>query len=79
MVNPPRDMSDSLCPEKAKLFTAYEQTTLLHSDAVTRLRARMGNLSREDYANAYRQTEQLRMVARSAQDELMRHVAAHGC
>jgi hypothetical protein len=67
------------CAEKTKLLNAYEQATLLHSDAVTRLRSRMGKLSRPDYEMAYRETEQLRMAARAAQELLHRHTMAHGC
>jgi hypothetical protein len=57
------------CPEKMKLFDAYQKATRAHSEAVARLHRTMGTSSKADYEVLYRMTEALRTDA----------VAKHGC
>ena len=68
-----------VCPEKTRLLNEYEQAVATFAAEVTKLRAVMGTLSRDEYNAAHDRTEDLRMVARATHEELMRHVTAHGC
>ena len=67
------------CHEKVIFLDAYEQAASAFSAELTKLRARMGVLSHEAYDDAYHRVEELRLTARAAQDQLMRHVITHGC
>ena len=67
------------CQDKILLLNTYQEAAAAYSEELTRLRADMGTLSREDYENAYRHCELMRMDARMAQERLDLHVENHGC
>ena len=65
------------CSKQTVLLNEYEEAAATLLEAVTRLRASMVVLSREEYDTAYQRTEDLRMIAGEKQESLIDHGLTH--
>jgi hypothetical protein len=67
------------CPRKARLTTAYEEANTAYSQAVAKLERNSDLLMLSEYEAAFKEVEELRAKARTAQEQLTIHVAQHSC
>jgi hypothetical protein len=68
-----------VCEEQKCLLSAYEDAVAAYWAAVTDLRGNMEVLKDDQYKTAYKETEDLRMAARTAEEALHQHLTKHGC
>jgi ATP-dependent helicase YprA (DUF1998 family) len=67
------------CDEKFRLAEEYQLATTRFSDAVKKLRQRMGTSPKSEYARLDRAANEERVKSERARLELEEHVAVHGC
>jgi hypothetical protein len=67
------------CDEKLPLDEDYQLATTRFSEAVKKLRQRMGTSPKAEYARLDRAANEERVKSERARLELEEHVAVHGC
>jgi hypothetical protein len=70
---------DKTCDEKSSLAKEYELATTRFSEAVKKLRQRMGTSPKEEFGRLDRAANEERVKSERARLELEDHVAVHGC
>jgi len=61
------------------MLETYQNATQAYADEVEELRRHMGTMDKPEYETLYRMTEELRLGATGAREELNAHVRLHGC
>jgi len=64
---------------RIRLLETYQDATQAYADEVEKLRRQMGTMDKPEYDALYRITEELRLGATGAREELNAHVRLHGC
>jgi hypothetical protein len=72
-------MDTTICEEKKRLLETYQNATQAYADEVEKLRRHMGTMEKPEYEALYRMTEELRLGATGAREELNAHERLHGC
>jgi CHASE3 domain sensor protein len=72
-------MGTTICEEKRRLLETYQNATQAYAYGVEKLRRQMGTMDKPEYDALYRITEELRLGATGAREELNAHVKLHGC
>ncbi len=72
-------MPEELCPEKARLLSAYQRDMLEYVNSLTELHAEMGYMPKEHYDRLYERLEFLKVLADKAKVNYESHVVDHGC
>jgi hypothetical protein len=72
-------MGTTICEEKSRMLETYQDATQAYADGVEKLRRQMGTMDKPEYDALYRITEELRLGAIWAREELNAHVRLHGC
>ena len=72
-------MGTTICEKKRSLLETYQNATQAYADGVEKLRRQMGTMDKPEYDALYRITEELRLGATGAREELNAHVTLHGC
>ena len=67
------------CGERMRLLVEYSKAARAFSDAVLYLHARTGEMSKETYEQAKRDTDDHRIAAKQARLALDQHTSEHGC
>ena len=64
---------------RIRLLETYQDATQAYADGVEKLRRQMGTMDKPEYDALYRITEELRLGATGAREQLNVHVTLHGC
>ena len=64
---------------RIRLLETYQDATQAYADGVEKLRRQMGTMDKPEYDALYLITEELRLGATGAREELNAHVTLHGC
>ena len=64
---------------RIRLLENYQDATQAYADEVEKPRHQMGTMDKPEYDALYRITEELRLGATGAREELNAHVRLHGC
>ena len=67
------------CEEKARLAMEYDASTSKFSEAVGKLRRKMGTSLKDEYDRLERASNEARVRSEQARLALEQHIAAHRC
>jgi hypothetical protein len=67
------------CDEKGRLLKQYDDATLAFSNAVQKLRRKIGTSPKDEYERVERFSNEARVISEQARLALERHIATHRC